>query len=177
MIDTNYPLDALPLLLEKDVLLARYHALMPYREALLLGLRELGCKRKNDVLALSDMGIIKAGLPDALVPLFRRFLTLYDPAPQKFREISKVTSDPGEASAFRELYHLPGVRHTRAELYFRAGFRSLYDIASVTPEELLEKTARVISEQALPYAVPLPKEARTHVAVAKAFTYTKQNHA
>lgn len=70
----------------------------------------------------------------------------------------------------RELYQLPGVKSTRATLYFKAGFRSLADIAVSTPQEIIAKTESVIRQENLGLKAPLLKEVKTHIAVARAFT-------
>ena len=171
MIDPNYPVEAMELLLDPDCLPERYAPLIPLREALLSGLRTLGCKRKNEAAQLPDEALAQLGLnEDGLIRLFRRFLRLYDAAPQKWREIPKLTSDPEMQAAFSELYHLPGVRQVRAELYCRSGYRTLAALAAATEEEVIERTARTIADGQLSCIVPLPKEVRTHIAVARVFT-------
>ena len=87
------------------------------------------------------------------------------------KEIEKFDLDNKEAKAFEELYYLPGVKQTRASLYFKSGFKSLKDIADANAEDILSKTSLTILRYELPYKAPLPKEVRTHIAVAKAFTY------
>ncbi len=62
------------------------------------------------------------------------------------------------------------MRTTRATLYFKAGFRTLKDIASASPEEMIEKTSKAIKEVNLSMVPPLMKEVKTHIAVSKAFT-------
>ena len=171
MIRTDYPIEALPILLDRSCLLARYDPHVPHAAALLSGLRALGCRVKSEAAALSDEALLLIGLPDTdTVRLFRRFLTLYDPDPKKLREIDRITDDPAERESFRELYCLPGVRQTRAVLYRRSSLCTLRDIAETSPEDLLARTAETIRTEKLPCAVPLPKEVRTHIAVAKAFT-------
>ena len=171
MIHTDYSIEALALLLDRKCLSERYYALIPYKERLVSELTRLGCRMKSDAEKLSDDVLLSIGLGDAdNVRLFRRFLTIYDPKPQKFREIEKLCLSPQEQAVFQELYHLPGVKNTRAELYSRAGFLSIRDIAEACEEEILARTAAAIAENGLSCIVPLPKEVRTHIAVAKAFT-------
>lgn len=175
MIQTDYPVGAAAVLLDKSCLPERFFPLIPYRDALLSGLPAAGCRTKNDAAALPDDTLIGLGLPDeTTVRLFRRFLALYDPDPRKFREIDKVTTDPDERAAFRELYCLPGVKAVRAALYCRSGYRTLADLADTTAEAVIERTARTITEQQLACIVPLPKEVRTHIAVAKSFLWTQE---
>ncbi len=89
------------------------------------GLHVLHCKTKNDAATLKATDLEAIGMTDSgCIHLFRRFLTLYDPNPQKFREIKKITNDPEEQQAYTELYYLPGVKQTRASLYYKAGYSS-----------------------------------------------------
>lgn len=174
MIDTNYAVEALELLLCKDCLTERYYPLIPYKDALIKGLLLLGCRTKNEAAMLSDDEFKELGLAaPELIGLLRRFFTIYDPKPQKFWEIPWVTDDPYRQSILRELFLLPGVKLIRADLYYRSGYRSLEDFAKAAPQEILEKTADTIREQDLPCSRPLPKEVRTHIAVAKAFLFPK----
>ena len=53
---------------------------------------------------------------------------------------------------------------------YKAGLDSLEVIACSSLEEILEKTEKVIKEDNLNLKVPLVKEVKTHIAVAKAFT-------
>ena len=93
-----------------------------------------------------------------------------DVNPQKFKDIDSLSLSVGEAKAYRELYQLPGIKATRAELYYKAGYTNLFEIASATAEEIIEKTSQVIAAESSNNKAPLLKEARTHVAVARAFT-------
>ena len=175
MINTDYPIEALDILLNRDCLTARYCPLIKYKAALLAELQKLGCRTKSDVQKLTDEALMQTGLNDTdTVALFRGFLAMYDPKPQKFREITKLCTDPEEISAFTELYHLPGVKYVRASLYCRSGYSSLADIAAATAYDIHEKTALTIEREDLTCIVPLPKEVRTHIAVAKAFTMIRE---
>lgn len=168
---TDYPIEAMEVLLQEGCLLQRYHPLIPQKERLISGLQRLGCKTKSEAERLPDEAYLQIGLREDILPLLRRFYTLYDPAPGKFREIPRLCTDPVEAAVLRELYHLPGVKYTRARLYASSGFRCLGNIARSSPEEILEKTANTIVQEGLSCAVPLPKEVRTHIAVARAFAW------
>ena len=167
----NYQIDAIQVLLNEDCLLKRYHPLLPYKEQLLKNLLQNRCLTKTDCMKLSDEALIASGLPDRETAcLFRCFLVLYDPKESKFKEIEKCAADEAEAASFRELYLLPGVKATRAKLYYDAGYRHLSQIASATPEQLIRDTSDIIRQKGLAWKAPLPKEVRTHIAVAKAFT-------
>ncbi len=171
MINTDYPIEALNILLNQDCLSDRFNSLISLREDLITGLKRSGCVTKNDAARMSD-GELAAIMQhdETKVKLFRQFLTIYDPKPQKFKEIARLTSDPAEQAAFWELYHLPGVKFTRAYLYYHSGYKALQDFLTVTVEEVMSKTAMTISSESLTYIVPRPKEVRTHIAVAKAFS-------
>lgn len=173
--NTDYNIHALEILLDEACLGERYYPLIPCKNALITGLQALHCKTKNDAAALTDADLAAIGLTNpGCIALFRRFLTLYDPNPQKFREIKKVTADPELQQAYTELYHLPGVKYARASLYYQAGYRSIQDFVNTTPEEVRAKATQAISEHSLPCIVPLSKEIRTHIAVAKAFFWEQK---
>ncbi len=170
MINTDYLIESINILLNEDCISERYYPLISIREDIITGLKSLGCVKKSDALKLSDGELAELMLNDEeKVKLFRRFLTMYDVKPQKFKEIIKLTSDAEEQKAFTELYHLPGVRFTRAYLYYHSGYRCLQDFLHTTVEEVRLKTAKTISDKNLNCIVPLPKEIRTHIAIAKAF--------
>lgn len=94
---------------------------------------------------------------------------MYDISKKKLGEIDSVSKAPEEAEAFRELYHLPGVKSTGASLYYKAGFGSLHAIASSSPETIAAKTEELIRKEKPGLKMPLMKEITTHIAVAKAF--------
>ena len=172
MLNMNYKIEAIDELLQKDCILARMYPLIPYKQALIEHLRAAGCLTKEDCQKLSEEALLSAGLPDAeTAKLFKQFLGMYDIKPQKLKEIDTSCKTPEEAESFRELYHLPGVKRVRAELYYRSGFRALKDIADASMEEIITRTAETIESQNLDCIVPLKKEVKTHIAVAKAFTY------
>lgn len=171
MVNTDYRIEAISLLLNEDCILKGFYPLIPHRDSLLEQLKMLGCRRKSDVMQLTDEQLLCAGLPDvSMVDLFKRFLVMYDPKPQKMREIVAVSQTPEEAAVFAELYLLPGVKSTRARLYMLAGFGALEEIAALTAESLIAACQRIIERERLNLKAPLMKEARTHIAVARAFT-------
>ena len=167
----DYRIEAIQVLLNEDCLLKRYYPLLPHKEQLLKNLLQNRCLTKTDCMHLSDEALIASGLPNhETAGLFRCFLVLYDPKESKFREIKKCAANEAEAASFRELYLLPGVKATRAKLYYDAGYRYLSQIASATPEQIIRDTSEIIRQKGLAWKAPLPKEVRTHIAVAKAFT-------
>ena len=171
MIDTNYNIDALEYLLDKECLSERYYPLIQYKDVLISLSKQLGYKTKNDIENLSESKLLKIGFQDEeAIKLLHRFLHIYDPNPTKFKEIEKLNLDLERYLSFKELYFLPGVKQTRASLYFYSGYKTLKDIAKGNVDEILENTAKSICKYNLSYIVPLPKEIRTHIAVSKAFT-------
>lgn len=171
MIDTNYPIEALDYLLDEKCLSERYYPLIEYKNQLITKSRKLGCKNKNDIAKLSNSDFLKFGLQDEkMIKLLRRFLTIYDPNPQKFKEIEKLNLEAKQYRAFKELYYLPGIKQTRANLYYCSGYKTIKAIAKANVEDILKNTALAISTNKLSCIVPLAKEVKTHIAVAKAFT-------
>ena len=170
----NYKIDAMEILLQEDCILQRYHALIPYKTALIHGLQQNGCLSRDECAGLPDESLLKIGLPNLeMVRLFRNFLVMYDVPPQKMREADKISGSEEERDSFRELYLLPGVRAVRAKLYYAAGYKYLRPIADASPGQIISDTAEVIRQQDPELKVPLLKEAKTHVAVAKVYTYYK----
>lgn len=171
MLNTDYKIEAIKVLLNTDCILTRYYSLIPYKDILIENLNKIGCHTKSDCMKLSDESLLEAGLSDIeMVCLFRAFLVLYDINPTKLKEINSFSKEKEEIQSFQELYQLPGVKKTRAMLYFKAGFRSLDDIASSSPQEIIAKTENIIRKENLSLKVPLMKEVKTHIAVARAFT-------
>lgn len=171
LLNTDYKIEAIAVLLNEDCILTRYYPLISYKDILVENLKKMGCHTKSDCMKLSEESLLDAGLMDiGMVHLFKAFLVLYDIKPAKLREISSVCKKDEDIPSFRELYHLPGVKSTRAMLYCKAGFRSLADIAISSPENIIAKTENVIREENLCLKVPLMKEVKTHIAVARAFS-------
>lgn len=167
----NYRIEAFELLLNENCLMNRYYPLLPYRQILIENLKKINCPTKEDCVALPDETLLGIGLPSLeLVALFRRFLILYDVSDSKLKEIDLLAANETEAAVFRELYLLPGVKAIRARLYYDAGYRSLGAIASALPEEIIRDTAALINRKGLTLKVPLLKEVRTQIAVAKVLT-------
>ena len=149
----------------------RYYPLIPYKNILIEDFKAMGCKVKSDCLELSDEALLDAGLPTIeMANLFRRFLMMYEVNPKKLREIDIVSKTTEEAEAFKQLYHLPGVKSTRATIYCKAGFTSLDAITCSSPEEIMKKTGELIQKENLNLKISSMKEIKTHIAVAKAFT-------
>lgn len=167
----DYLVGAFEILLDKDCILQRYYPLLPYKGILMESMAKLHCISKNECTALSDAALLESGLPSPeLVALFRRFLVMYDVKDSKYADIGTVAADEAETAAFRELYLLPGVNAVRAALYYRSGYGSLRKIAAALPDRIIQDTSDYIRCNGLAQKPPLPKEVRTHIAVAKAFT-------
>jgi hypothetical protein len=169
--NSDYKVEAMDILLNEDCVLQRYIPLIPYKHDIIKNLKKLGCYTKSECMKLSDHSLLDIGLTDMeMVILFRNFLSLYDVKPTKLKEINSICKTPEEMQSFQELYQLPGVKSTRAMLYYKAGLRSLEIIAHSSVREVIEKTKYVIKTENLDLKVPLMKEVRTHIAVARAFT-------
>ena len=174
MVNTNYSVDALNILLEKDCLSERYYLLCDCKNTIIEGLKKLGCRYKDEALNLTQKEYEEIGLEnDEQIRLFCRFLKIYDPNPSKFKEIKTLDVDEDKIESFRQLYYLPGVKYTRANLYYLAGYRSLNDFVDTTVEQVQHNTAKAIADNQLSCIVPLAKEIRTHIAVAIAFSTSK----
>lgn len=169
MANTDYGIEALKILLDRDCLTERYYPLIKYKDSLMSLYLKSECRTKSDAEKLCDGKYYEIGLDSEEICLLHRFFGLYDPAPQKFKEIIKLAADENERSAFYELYMLPGVRYVRAKLYYDSGYKTLSDIACTTAEKIVKNTAKTVQNRKTPCAVPFLKEAATHVAVAKAF--------
>lgn len=138
--NTDYKITAINVLLNEDCILTRYYPLIPYKKNLIENLSKIGCQIKSDCMKLSDDSLLGAGLTDIeMVRLFRMFLSLYDVKPAKLKEITTVCKENKEIQAFKELYQLPGVKSTRAMLYYKAGFQSLTDIACSCLKKSLQR--------------------------------------
>lgn len=170
MINTNYKIEYLTLLLDEGCILQRYYPLIPSKHDLLQFLQTQGVCRKDDCFAVSDDKYLADSTLNAqTLRLFKQFLTMYDVKRSKLVGLDKLDLSAEQRQAFAELYLLPGVSQTRAELYYKAEIRSLQDVAKLSASQLIAKCQCAIDSQKLLCVAPLPKEASTHIAVAKAF--------
>ena len=70
-----------------------------------------------------------------------------------------------------DLMRLPGVKSTRASLYYDCGCRTLKDFSRQNREELQRYMAQYIEENQIKRSVPFPKELDTQIAAAKALPH------
>lgn len=167
----DYKIEAMDVLLNEDCVLQRYFSLIQYKEMLMKNLIKNHCFSKTECMELPDEILIEMGLPNyEEARLFRNFLVMYDVKDSKFKDIKEIAANEAEADSFRELYLLPGVKAVRAKLYYDANYKNLSEIASAFPEQIIFDTSKVILQKGLKLKAPLPKEVRTHIAVAKALT-------
>lgn len=162
----DYKIDAIKILLNEDCILYRYFPLIPYKEKVIEFAKASNIKTKNE---LSKMDTINIFNDESLNNLFKRFLLMYDNE-SKLKLINKLNLDNNRLSAYKELFLLPGVKETRAELYYLSGYKNLLSIANSTSEKILEDVQKAIIDNNLSLKLPLDKEIKTHIAVARAFT-------
>lgn len=160
--------DLLPL--EPDAL-ARLFGLTPKNAALLRRfLRLYDFKERR----LSDLGDfppeLLASLKNAGLTGSSKILAFFcrNGLAESSRLLAASPQDCFRLFCYCDLMRLPGVRATRAGLYFRSGFTGLASFAAVTGEDLLAQTALTRERLGLDAAVPLPKEVRTQLAAARA---------
>ncbi len=72
-----------------------------------------------------------------------------------------------------DLMRLPGVKSTRASLYYDCGYRTLEDFSCQSKEELQRYMAQYIEENQMKRSVPFPKELDTQIAAAKVLPHWK----
>lgn len=167
----NFRIEAIDLLLVEDRILKGYIPLISCKHQLMQGLHDLGCRTRDDCLALTDEALYAAGLPAGMADLFRRFLRMYDYKGKGVKDIpDAAVRSPEEIASLLQLMYLPGVKAIRAQLYYQCGLCSLMDFAAADAEKLRAHIANVIARENLPFSPPLPKELRTQIAVAKVFT-------
>ena len=165
----NYKIDALEILLNKECILERYYSLIPFKNELINKLKANNILTKED--AINSDNILLDILKDiSLVNLFKRFLNMYEINKTKLKEINKLSLTNEEIKSFKELYLLPGVKATRARLYYLSSLKTLKDISNKTSEEIINLTKKAIIKNNLDCKEPLVKEANTHIAVAKLLT-------
>ncbi len=76
-------------------------------------------------------------------------------------------ADTQRLCAMCHLMRLPGVKDTRASLYYDSGLRSLDDFASSTTDKILEKVSDYIAKSKCGKSVPQRKEIETQIAVSR----------
>lgn len=171
-VHTNYFVQGMDVLLCEECTLQRFYPLIPYKKQLIEGLLAMHCYTTVECMALTDADWIRAGLPDEeKAALMRRFLHLYDYKGKGIKDIPDAANKTeAELRGWLELMRLPGVKAIRAELYYRCGFSGLKAVAAADAEEMRTCIAEKIAQQGWNVSVPLPKELRTQIAVAKVFT-------
>ena len=74
MVNINYKIEAIDLLLQEDCILSRMYPLIPYKHTLIGHFQTTDCQTKEDCLKLSDDALLSAGLPDLdTAKLFKKF--------------------------------------------------------------------------------------------------------
>lgn len=171
IIRVNYRIEAINELLNKDCVLERYYPLIYIKQKIIDFCLSIKCYTKEDCLQLTDEIMLQSVFVNiSYINLFKCFLCMYNINDSKLKEIDHLILSDEEAFVFKELYLLPGVKNTRASLYYKAGIKSLIDIANSTTQDIIEKTSHAINKYTLNCKVPLVKEVKTHIAVSRAFT-------
>ena len=165
----NYKIEAIDILLNENCVLERYYSLIPFKDKLLKKFKNNNILTKEQAFN-SDSILIDVLKDESLINLFKRFLNMYEINKSKLKEIDKINLSSSERISFKELYLLPGVKETRARLYYLSCLKSLKDISAKTPEEIIDLTKKTIINKKLDCKEPLYKEASTHIAVAKLLT-------
>ena len=170
--NTDYKIEAIEFLLNRDCVLGRYYPLIPIKSQIISFLKSTDVTVKNDCDKIPDEAYLKSGILDKnTLLLFKRFLSLYDVKQTKFKELDKLGLTPKKYAVYKEFYYLPGVKERRASLYYGIGLRSIKDIASALPSDIIYKCEEFIKRENSGLKPPLLKEVKTHIAVAKAFTF------
>lgn len=87
------------------------------------------------------------------------------------KEISELLqireADAQKLCALCHLMRLPGVKDTRASLYYDSGLRSLDDFRNSTPDHILKIIKDYIAQTGCGKSVPQRKEITTQIAVSR----------
>ena len=168
----NYRIEFIDILLREECILKRYYPLIPYKRQVIESLLKMGCMTKDECAILSDEKLMEAGLPNTdYVNLFRAFLSMYDYRGKGIKDIMRSEDYcKEELDSLLELMLLPGVKEVRAKLYYSSGFKSINDFANSNVDTILNVVAETIESKKLSQKCPFPKEVRTQLAVARAFT-------
>ena len=165
-----YKIEAISVLLNEDAILSRYYPLISYKDILIDRLKKNNLLTNYDCFN-SDINILLNILGSIeLVNLFKRFLIMYEVDESKITKINNLNISEEEKKSYRELFLLPGVKQTRADLYYLSGYKSLKDIASSDVNEITNRMNEAINKYNLNYIVALPKEIKTHIAVSKVYS-------
>lgn len=165
----NYKVEAILILLNNDCILERYYPLIPFKNDIVKKLKDSNINTKEEAFKANSL-LNEFFNDDYLTNLFKRFLNMYEVNKSKLKEIQKIDLNDEERESFKELYLLPGVKETRARLYYLSGLKSLSDVANKSVNEIISLTNNKISLMKLECKAPLEKEARTHISVAKVLT-------
>lgn len=164
-----YKIEAIDILLDEDAILSRYYSLIPFKKVLIEKLRKNKVNTNYECLN-SNNALLECLGKEELVNLFKRFLVMYEIEESKLNVINSLNIIEEEKESYRELFLLPGVKETRANLYYLSGFKTLVDISNSNVEEITIKMKETIDKYNLDCKVALPKEIKTHIAVAKVYS-------
>ena len=87
VMNSDYKVEAIDILLNEDCILQRYVPLVPYKHKIIKHLKKLGCRTKSECTELSDRSLLDIGLPDMeMVMLFRTFLVYMMRSPRNLKK-------------------------------------------------------------------------------------------
>lgn len=172
----NYKIECIEYLLNEDCIVSRYYSLISFKYKIIDFANDKCLNFKDELYVLPDSELNKIFNNLELVKLFKSFLMMYDASSKKLKDLDKLSLSKDELNSFKKLYLLPGVKETRARLYYLSGFKSLKDIACSSADEIVRKCEETIIKNKLDYKAPLMKEVKTHIAVSKAFMSVKENY-
>ena len=165
-----YKIEAFDVLLNEDAILSRYYPLIPFKDKLIENLKKNKLETNHDCFEADSKLLLEILGSNELVNLFKRFLLMYEVDENKLRPINDLKISDEEKESYKELFLLPGVKEIRAQLYYLSGFKSLKDISKSNVDEISRKMLDAINKYHLDSKVALPKEIKTHIAVAKAYS-------
>lgn len=172
--------------LELDSVISRFYPLIENKEKLLSLFKKNNMIYKNDV----NLEMLSSDFSQTTLNLLFLYLHLYDYKKRSIREFEEndqmllsslsykstydILSDEREdiselvrIKQLANLMRLPGVKYIRANLYYLTGFKDFRSFFKYNPQTIQEIISDYIIKNNRNEHVPLLKEIKTHVAVAR----------
>lgn len=89
------------------------------------------------------------------------------------RKYSSNIDDVVKLFCLCDLMRLPGVKDTRASLYYDCGYKNLQEFACQNSSVMQNQISNIIASNGIKKSVPLSKELSTQIAVAKILPHMK----